>query len=73
MKARQKRRRFTIAHITVETLDCPVGGRTFAFYAGPIEPVKPRALFTGHITKGMGTSLLLLAKHIKELEGKSDD
>ncbi|TNE66821.1 MAG: hypothetical protein EP336_09395 [Rhodobacteraceae bacterium] len=70
-----EREHYKVAHITVEVIDHPDHGRTFALFAG--EAMHPedrkRPLFSGHIPKGMGTELRRLAHRIDELEPKGGD
>lgn len=56
-----------VSHMTFETKVDPRGGTTFALFAGDMIN-KPRALFTGHIEKGMAAQLLVLSAHIRKLE-----
>lgn len=64
----QNRTTLTVAHMTIETIVCPRGGTTYALFAGDMTR-KPRALFTGHVEKGMAAELLKLSAHIRKLEG----
>lgn len=63
----QNRHTLKVAHMTFETLVDPRGGTTFALFAGDMIN-KPKALFTGHIEKGMGSQLRRLAAHFDDLE-----
>ena len=65
-----EREKFAVAHVWFEVCDHPENGATFGLFAGdPITHGK-RALFSGHIEKGMGTQLRKLAHRIDELEAK---
>lgn len=63
-----ERERFKVSHIVFEVVDHPKDGSTFALFVGDEFDPKRRPLFTGHITKGMGTELRKLAHRMDELE-----
>lgn len=65
------REAYPIAHITVEVIDHPEHGATFALIAGEALHARDRRpLFSGHVEAGMGTQLRRLAHRIDELEDR---
>jgi len=66
-----EREKFIVAHVTFELCDHPKNGVTFALIAGDaIDAKDRRPMFSGHISKGMGSQLRRLAARIDELEVK---
>ena len=68
MTRKQNRRELPLGHIIVETLDDPRGGKTFAFFATEAMKEKKVSIFSGHIEKGMGDQLRLIASMFDFLE-----
>ena len=66
-----KREQHKVAHVTFELCGHPKNGATFALIAGDaIDAKHRRPMFTGHISKGMGSQLRRLAARIDEIEGQ---
>jgi len=66
-----KREKFIVSHVTFELCEHPKNGSTFALIAGDaIDAKHRRPMFTGHISKGMGSQLRRLAARIDEIEGQ---
>ncbi len=64
----QNRQAFPFGHMIVETLVDPRGGTTFAFFANEAAKDKKKPAFSGHIKKGMGDQLRLIAAQFDFLE-----
>lgn len=64
----QNRQSLPLGHIIVETLDDPRGGKTFAFFANETAKEKKKPLFSGHIEKGYGDQMRLIASMFDYLE-----
>lgn len=65
------REAFQVAHVTVEVIDHPEHGATFALIAGEAVHARDRRpLFSGHVEVGMGTQLRRLAHRIDEIEAR---
>ncbi len=63
----QIKHRQAVAHMTFETIVYPSGETTFALYVADMA-TNPRPLFSGHVTRGMGSDLRRLASHFDDLE-----
>lgn len=69
---RFKREQFKVGHITFEIADHPTNGCTFALIAGEATENKYlKPLFTGHISKGMGSELRRVADRFDKLAEKA--
>lgn len=67
--ATYQREGFPVGHILFEVCDHPEHGKTFALIAGEATEAKHlRPMFTGFVTRGMGTQLRRLAHRFDELE-----
>ncbi len=67
----QKKEYHRVGHITFRTSCGPTHGITFALLAGDPKTAKfEKALFSGHVERGMATELRRLAGHFDKLEAK---
>ena len=68
MTRKQNRQALPLGHMIVETLVDPRGGTTFAFFANEAAKEKKKPAFSGHIEKGYGDQLRLIAAAFDFLE-----
>lgn len=63
-----QRERFEFGHVTVEVVDHPDNGATFALIAGhAVSAQDRRPLFTGHITEEMPNQAEAMAARMREI------
>jgi hypothetical protein len=66
----QSRQELPFAGIIIETLVDPRGGATYGLYANERAKLAKKPVFSGHIEKGMGDQLRLVAAQFDFLEKK---
>lgn len=68
MPRKQNRQPLPFGDMIIETLDDPRDGKTFGIYVNQAAKDKKKPLFSGHIKKGMGDQLRLVASMFDFLE-----